>query len=102
MSKLRERMIRDMNLAGMTQRTQKEYIRAVRQLIDRYGISPVKISEEQVYQYLTDLHKNVARGTFQVKYSGIKFFFYQTLDVNWNLFTKKKSACPARSVCPAL
>ena len=100
MSKLRERMIRDMDLAGLTQRTQTEYIRAVRQLINRYGVSPVKISEEQVYQYLADICESVARGTFQVRYSAIKFFFYRTLGFNWDLFTKKKSAGPERSACP--
>jgi len=33
MTKLRQRMIDDMNLAGLSSRTQGEYIRAVRQLV---------------------------------------------------------------------
>lgn len=104
MSKLRERMIEDMNLAGLCPRTQREYIRSVVQLVRRYGLSPDQISEKMVRQYLVDLYKNnsTARGTFQVKYYGIKFFYYRTLGFDWDLFTKKKSASPDRNVCPAL
>ena len=102
MSKLRERMIEDMNMAGLSTRTQKEYIRSVVQLVRRYRVSPDQISEEKVRQYLVDLYKGSARGTFQVKYYGIKFFYYRTLGVDWALFTKKKSASPGRSVCLAL
>ena len=96
-------MIEDMNLAGLSSRTQGEYIRAVRQLVKIYSISPDRISEEQVRQYLVDLQRNkdIALGTFQVKYHGIKFFFYRTLGFNWDLFTKKNFVCPDRNVFPA-
>ena len=99
MTKLRQRMIDDMNLAGLSSRTKGEYIRAVRQLVKIYKVSPDRISEEQV---LIDLQRNkdIALGTFLVKYHGIKFFFYRTLGLDWDLFTKKNSEDLARNVCP--
>jgi len=99
MSKLRERMIEDMNLAGLCPRTRKEYIRSVVQLVRRYGLPPDQISEKMVRQYLVDLYKNksTARGTFLVKYYGIKFFYYRTLGVDWGLFTKKNPKATAET-----
>jgi len=103
MNKLRQRMIDDMNLAGLSSRTQGEYIRAVRQLVKIYNVSPDRISEEQVRQYLIDLQqkKDIALGTFQVKYYGIKFFFLRTLGLDWDLLTKKKYECRVRNGYPA-
>lgn len=100
MSKLRERMIEDMNLAGLSLRTQHEYIRSVRHLMLHYRISPDRLSEEQVHQYLVDLYKRVARGTFETKYYGIKFFYYRFLGVEWNLFSKKKIRKPRQKRLP--
>jgi integrase/recombinase XerD len=100
MSKLRERMIEDMNLAGLSLRTQHEYIRAVRHLVTCYTMPPDTISEEQVRQYLVNLYHSVARGTFLIKYCGIKFFYYRTLGVAWNLFSKQKVRKPLQKRLP--
>lgn len=89
-----------MKLAGLSWRTQLEYIRAVRQLVKRYGISPDRISEGQVRQYLVDLHKSFSRGNFELKYYGIKFFYYRTLGVDWNLFSRKKIRKPLQKRLP--
>ena len=40
MSELRNRMIRDMQLAGLVEGTRREYLRAVRQLAAYYMVSP--------------------------------------------------------------
>jgi hypothetical protein len=47
MSKLRQRMIEDMRLAGLSARTQEAYARAVRQLAEHYHRSPDLITEEE-------------------------------------------------------
>jgi len=52
MNKLRERMIETMILRGLCPKTQKDYIRAVKQLVKYYdNIPPDRLSEEQVRQY---------------------------------------------------
>jgi Phage integrase, N-terminal SAM-like domain len=48
MSKLRSRMTRDMQLAGLVEGTRREYLRAVRQLAAYYMISPDQLSERNV------------------------------------------------------
>ena len=73
-SSLRQRMIRDMELAGYTQGTQQSYIGAVVKLQDHYTIRPDKLTEKQVLQYILWLRdeKKVPKGTFQTNWAGIK------------------------------
>ncbi len=90
-SPLRQRMIRDMELAGLVPGTQRSYISAVVNLQDHYQARPDRISEEQVLQYVFWLRdeKAVPKGTFQTNWFGLKFFYYRTLGVDWVLFTRK-------------
>ena len=85
MSALRRKMIEDLQLAGMAESTQREYVRAVRQLAEHYMRSPGEIGEEQIRQYFLYL-KNVkkwARPTCTTAICGIKFFWEQTLGRDW-------------------
>jgi integrase/recombinase XerD len=101
-SPLRQRMIRDMELAGYTQGTQQSYIGAIIKLQDHYTIRPDKLTEKEVQQYIFWLRdeKKVAKGTFQANWAGIKFFYYHTLGVDWPLFTRKKVRQPLRKRLP--
>jgi integrase/recombinase XerD len=102
MSKLRNRMIQDMKLAGLAEGTQRDYLRAVRQLAAYYMIAPDHLSERHVEKYILYVRDElgVARGTFLPAFFGLKFFYVQTLGYDWPLFTKKKSASQIRSGCP--
>lgn len=88
MTKLRERMLQDMQLRGFSQRTQECYIRSVRQLAEHYGKPPDQITEEQLREYFLHI-KNVKkwkRATVTIALCGIKFFFTQTLGQAWTIF----------------
>ena len=102
MSKLRNRMIRDMQLAGLVEGTQNGYLRAVRQLAAYYMISPDRLTERNVEKYILYVRDElgVARGTFAPILAGLKFFYLNTLGYDWPLFTKKKSASHAKCACP--
>ena len=102
MSELRKRMIRDMQLAGLVERTQQGYLRAVRQLAAYYMVSPDQLSERNVEEYILYVRDElgVAEGTFVPMLAGLRFFYLNTLGYDWPLFTKKKSAPPAVSGCP--
>ena len=102
MSELRERMIRDLRLAGLVEKTSTEYVRAVRQLTAYYMIRPDRLSERQVEDYLLYVRDElgVARGTFAPLLAGLKFFYVNTLGYDWPLLTKKKFAGHGRSVYP--
>jgi hypothetical protein len=102
MSELRERMIRDLRLAGLGEGTGRTYLRSVRQLAAYYMLPPDRLSERQVEDYILYVRDElaVAKGTFQPMFFGLKFFYVQTLGCEWPLFTKKKSASHATSACP--
>ena len=102
MSRLSNRMTRDMQLAGLVEGTQDQYLRAVRQLTAYYMVSPDRLSERHVEKYLLYIRDElgVARGTFVPAFFGLKFFYVQTLGYDWPLFTKKESANRASSGCP--
>jgi site-specific recombinase XerD len=78
-------MVEDLQLAGMAPSTQREYVRAVRQLAEHYMKSPAEIGEEEIRQYFLYV-KNVkkwARPTCTTAICGIKFFWEQTLKRDW-------------------
>ena len=85
MSKLRQRMIEDLQLSGKAERTQEMYVRAVRMLTEHYGKSPDLITEEELRKYFLYL-KNVRkykRSSSTIALCGIKFFYTQTLKRDW-------------------
>ena len=102
MTELRKRLIEDMRLAGHSPGTQDAYVRVVRQLAKHFHLSPDRLSERQLRDYLMHLRdiRNVAKGTFQQHFFGIKFLFVNTLAYDWALLTKKKCANPIASVSP--
>lgn len=101
MTELRQRMIRDMNLAGFTDGTQRAYLNGARQLAKHYMLSPANLTEKQVEDYVFYLReeKKIAKGTFQEYFHAIRFLYVNTLNYDWALFTKKKSVCHVRSGC---
>jgi integrase-like protein len=102
MSELSNRMIRDMQLAGLVEGTRREYVRGVRQLSAYYMVSPDQLSERNVEDYILYVRDDlgVAKGTFAPMFAGLKFFYLNTLGYDWPLFLKKKSAGHAGSGCP--
>jgi len=102
MTELRKRMIEDMQLAGHSQGTQDAYVRVVRQLTKHFRLSPDRLTERQLRDYLMHLRevRKFAKGTFQQHFFGIKFFFVNTLAYDWPLLTKKKSASPIANAFP--
>ncbi|MCJ7624933.1 MAG: site-specific integrase [Anaerolineaceae bacterium] len=81
MTILRQRMIEDMQLRGLSEKTQEHYVRVVRQLAEYYRKSPDIITEEELRQYFIYLKniKRVAQNTFGVAQAGIKFIYRYTL-----------------------
>ena len=81
MSLLRERMMEDMQLHGLSTNTQDVYVRAVRQLIEYVNYGPMKVTEEDLRRYFLYLanEKKCSRSTSTIALCGIKFFFERTL-----------------------
>jgi integrase len=88
MTKLRERMLEDMQLKGFAEKTQQCYIRSVRLLAQHFNKTPDQITEEELRNYFLHV-KNVKkwkRPTVTIALCGIKFFFVQTLKKQWATF----------------
>lgn len=85
MTPLRQRMVEDMQLRGLSRKTQDCYVRAVRQLAQHYGKSPDLLSEEELRQYFLYLRndKHASSSAFTIALCGIKFFYQQTLTRKW-------------------
>jgi integrase/recombinase XerD len=85
MSPLQQRMLEDMQLRGLSARTQEAYARAVWQLAQHYHRRPDQLSDEDLRQYFLYLtnEKKIARPTATIALCGIKFFYEQTLKQPW-------------------
>jgi len=85
MTALRQRYLEDLQLRGLSPRTQESYVRVVRKLAEHYGKPPDQISEEELRQYLLYLknEKHAARNTCTLALCSLKFFYQQTLKRDW-------------------
>jgi integrase/recombinase XerD len=82
---LRQRMLQDLQLAGLSERTQEAYLRAVRQLADHFHIPPDRLTEPQVRDYFLHLKndRKFASGSLMIASSAIKFFYSHTAPRDW-------------------
>lgn len=82
MSKLREQMLTDLQLKGITVGVQKRYLREVSNLAKYFGKSPEELGEQEVKEYLVHLleERKLSRGTYRNYVSGIKFLYKTTLN----------------------
>lgn len=84
-STLQKKMVEDLQLRGYAERTQKSYARSVRQLENYWHLPAEEIREQQVRDYFLYCKNDVgwSAATMRIAYSGIKFFYTQTLPQDW-------------------
>jgi len=89
MTPLRQRMIDDLQLRGLSARTQESSVRAVRQLAEHDHKSPEHMTEEELRQYFLSLKdvKHYSRSASTIALCGIKFFYEHTLKREWSTLT---------------
>lgn len=85
MSALRQKMIEDMQLRGLSARTQESYVGVIRQLAEYYHKPPDQLSEAELRQYFLYLtnEKRAARNTCIQVLSALKFLYRHTLQREW-------------------
>ena len=88
MTTLRRRMLEDLQLRGLTPKTQQCYLAAVHQLAQHYRRAPDQLSEEELRQYFLFLinDKKVAESPCRMHLSGIRCFDGRTLKRPWPVF----------------
>jgi integrase len=88
MPPLRQRMIADMQLRGLSTNTQRTYLHQVTQLASYYGRSPEEITEEEVRDYFLYLQneRQLSQGSRRVAFTAIKFLYTLTMQHEWKIF----------------
>ena len=82
MSKLRQKMIRAMELKNLSANTQRTYLTAVTGIAKHYRKSPDKLSKEMIEDYLLYLKKEKGKcpNTCASALSGLRFFYKHVAD----------------------
>lgn len=90
--------INTLSLNGKAERTQEAYTRALRMLCEFYGKPPEAITEPDLEAYFLR-RKNEDRwsaNTMRICYCGIRFYFVNVLQRNWQLFNILRAKSEAR------
>jgi site-specific recombinase XerD len=98
MTPLRQRMLEDMQLRGLSARTQETYLAAVQQLAIHYHLSPDLLTEEQVRQYFLFLRnqRHLAPNSINVALNALKFLYTYTLQRPWPFRDLIRPALPKK------
>lgn len=93
---LRERMREDLQLAGLSARTQEAYLRAVRQFATHCALPPDQLTEAQLRDYFLYLknEKQLAPASLKIAFHGIRFFFRTTVPRDWPTLERLRIPSP--------
>jgi len=82
MNTLREKMLAELQLRGITPRTQTAYLREIAKLENYFNKSPEELGEEEVKEYLVHMleERGLSSGTYKYYAAGIKFLYRTTLN----------------------
>lgn len=85
MTPLRQQMIEDMQLNGLSASTQRLYAGAVGQLARHFHRSPEQLGEQELREYFLHLTnvKKISRSTTTIALCAIKFLYQKTLRRHW-------------------
>ncbi len=88
MKRLSERMIEDMKLAGLSERTRESYLGSMQALVRHCGDRPPgRLTPEELRGYFLHLvEEKKAASTVRVHLNGIRFFYERTLGRKWEIF----------------
>lgn len=100
MTELRQKMIRDMEIHGLSMNTQKAYIRQIKHLSAYHMKSPDKISLEEIYEFQYHITSTLkfSWSYFNQAVCAMKFLYGFTLKREWNIdhipYQKKSRKLP--------
>lgn len=82
MDAVREQMMKDLQLKGITPRTQKKYLREVGIMAQYFDKPLEELGEQEVKDYLVHMlqSRKLSRGTYRGYVAGIKFLYKTTLN----------------------
>ncbi|MBW1898895.1 MAG: site-specific integrase [Deltaproteobacteria bacterium] len=86
MGELKDRMKMDMELRNFSPRTIEAYLNCMKKYTFHYGISPEKLGDDDIRNYLYYLlkEKGASQPAINQAYSALKFCYEKTLGRDWN------------------
>jgi integrase/recombinase XerD len=93
---LREQMRADLQLAGLSERTQEAYLYAVAKLAQHFGRPPDQLREAELRQYFLFLknEKHFAPASLKLTFCGLAFFYTHTAPRDWPTLQQLKIPVP--------
>lgn len=87
MGAIKEKMKRDMEIRGLSKRTQESYLGCIKQFVKYFMKSPDLLSLEDIHTYQLHLirDKKAAENTFNQHVSALKFLYRRTLTRDWQI-----------------
>ena len=83
-TRLRQRMIDQMRMAGLARNTQTSYVREIKCLAEAFSMSPDRLEPEQVRSWhLARIDLGLSESTTNVGLAALKFFYEDTLHQPW-------------------
>lgn len=99
-SEIRQQVMADMKMAGLSAGTQRAYLYAMDRFFRRTWLAPDQVTEKILGHYLNEvIDRGAAPGTLRPTRFALEFLFRNTLRRDWELF-KKESPLSSVSVCP--
>jgi site-specific recombinase XerD len=88
MSMLREQMIRDMTIKGLSQKTMQSYVRYIVEYAKYYNKSPDKMGPNEIKEYLSYLitQRKLSNEYVRGCYCAMRFLYGTTLARHWESF----------------
>ena len=82
MTPLRQKMMKVMDLQNLAHETKRNYLESVVLLVRHYKMSPDKITQEMIEDYLLFLKndKGLAQGSLGVRATGLRFFYEKVIE----------------------
>jgi hypothetical protein len=98
-SVIRQQVISDMKMAGLSAKTQEDYLGIIDRFFGKVWVTPEQVTEKMVMEYLkAKIQLGVTPGTLRPMRYALQFFFQNTLRRDWSLF-KKESPRPNDNAC---
>ena len=84
---IKEKMIQDLVIRGMSKRTQETYLGCIKQFVKYYMKSPDLLTLEDIHSYQLHLIKDrqISVKYFNIQVAALKFLYGVTLKREWNI-----------------
>lgn len=103
MHPIRDQFVKDMQVGGLSEATQKRYVKNVDLFFKALWRSPEEVTEVMVRDFFIEVRdRDVAKETFRGYHYALKCFFLNTMHRDWASLKKTKSAHRPSSVCGRL